>query len=1180
MVHLYHLNVKPSNSSIMCTAGVFDKDRYHDIAIAKQGELELARIGPSGHCNVIRKETLFGQIRCLAPHRSPGSSRDSLAILSDSGSLSILSFNSATSRFDVTDSAVFGKSGARRSVAGDYIACDPAGRAIMVAAIEKYKLIYIMAKEGNSASRLSSPIEAHKLNAVTHSLCAIDVAYDNPLFASIEATNNSSGKHLVWYELDLGINHVTRRIGIDLPSSAHLLIPLPKGQEGSNKLLICCDNFLMYCHGPAVTPIRCSYPRRLDTPENFHLVISSFAVQILRSSLLILIQSDLGDLYKVFISGSSTVLISYFESLPRAVSIVIVKPGFLYASFEVGGSAVYQFSSLGNEDTLDESNTSAVPFRPRGLKNISVRHDIPSASPMLDMFIKPANDGKSAHLKRGIISACGQSTRSSIRSISLATAFTELALTDLPGKPSGIWTLKEGSDDKYIVVSFTDATLVLVVGEDITEVSDSGFSPDVRTIHASILPDRTKVQISSSWVRHFGAENKSEWRPRRTDNITCAASNGHQIIIALSTGKIVLLEQDDIGNFTEVAERSVGGLEVYCLAIETERNRKSRGFLAIMGLSDGSVRVMSLEPGNKLKQLSAQTLPAAPQSCCLSNWADTIRLFVGLKSGSCFRCKLDSVTGDITMPVIDSMGTTPCSVTSLELASEAVVLAVGSSTQIYRLSEGKISRQLTQFQSTEYFDFVCSFSSAQCPNGLLAVFSSSLSISVVDNITGSSNGVCLPVSYTPRRFCQLPSAQSPHGLSELVAVIETDHNAYNDETRSEIKRELSLIELEVEDPAEPCTDSSIGTFIAGVGKWASCIRVVNYNTMESVFKLDLDVDETAIAFTICRFNQLKDMRPCLVVATAKGVGVNNRSSLSSYLKTYLYDASYHLQLVHVTQIDETVALPSRVIEMSGRLLVAFSGIGLLRLYELGKRKLLLKCEYRDAQQSGYSWLGTRESRIFAGDMSKGIQVLEFDEVNHALKHICRDICNRWVTTCLILDAEVSQSILLFLSLQTIIAGDKFGNVTVLRVPPSDTRSISDSLKPDKSGASMEHLCQFYCGDIITSLQLARSTSGAEVIVAGTLGGSVRVFLPLTDRRTLKILKDVETEMRRTFGSLISRDHFSFRSSYFPCKAVIDGELCDRFPDLDRLEMSARASNLGLKPDEICRVLDQIRNDIL
>lgn len=56
-------------------------------------------------------------------------------------------------------------------------------------------------------------------------------------------------------------------------------------------------------------------------------------------------------------------------------------------------------------------------------------------------------------------------------------AVQEMAVSELPGNPNAVWTVKTAADeyDRYIVVSFVNATLVLSIGETVEEVTDSGF---------------------------------------------------------------------------------------------------------------------------------------------------------------------------------------------------------------------------------------------------------------------------------------------------------------------------------------------------------------------------------------------------------------------------------------------------------------------------------------------------------------------------------------------------------------------------------------------------------------------------------------------------------------------------------------------------------------------------------
>jgi splicing factor 3B subunit 3 len=61
-----------------------------------------------------------------------GANRDYVVIGSDSGKISIVEFDVATSEWKSVHCEVFGKSGCRRIVPGQYVAADPKGRALMI----------------------------------------------------------------------------------------------------------------------------------------------------------------------------------------------------------------------------------------------------------------------------------------------------------------------------------------------------------------------------------------------------------------------------------------------------------------------------------------------------------------------------------------------------------------------------------------------------------------------------------------------------------------------------------------------------------------------------------------------------------------------------------------------------------------------------------------------------------------------------------------------------------------------------------------------------------------------------------------------------------------------------------------------------------------------------------------
>ena len=65
---------------------------------------------------------------------------------------------------------------------------------------------------------------------------------------------------------------------------------------------------------------------------------------------------------------------------------------------------------------------------------------------------------------------------------------------------------------------------------------------------------------------------------------------------------------------------------------------------------------------------------------------------------------------------------------------------------------------------------------------------------------------------------------------------------------------------------------------------------------------------------------------------------------ASYLRTYkVLDSGKRLELLHKTQL-EAASVSGAVVGFKGRLLAGMGNV--LRIYELGKKKLLRKCEYK------------------------------------------------------------------------------------------------------------------------------------------------------------------------------------------------------------------------------------------
>ena len=117
---------------------------------------------------------------------------DYVIVGSDSGRIVILDYDPRTSSFVKVHQETYGKSGARRIVPGQYLATDPKGRSVMIGAVEKAKLVYILNRDAAANLTISSPLEAHKNNAIIQHIVGLDVGFENPTFAALEVDYSES----------------------------------------------------------------------------------------------------------------------------------------------------------------------------------------------------------------------------------------------------------------------------------------------------------------------------------------------------------------------------------------------------------------------------------------------------------------------------------------------------------------------------------------------------------------------------------------------------------------------------------------------------------------------------------------------------------------------------------------------------------------------------------------------------------------------------------------------------------------------------------------------------------------------------------------------------------------------------------------------------------------------------
>ena len=646
-------------------------------------------------------------------------------------------------------------------IPGQYLAVDPKGRACLIASVEKNKLVYVLNRNAQAELTISSPLEAHKPQTLVFALVGLDVGYENPVFAALEVDytecdQDSTGqafedleKSLVYYELDLGLNHVVRKWSDPVDRTATMLFQVPGGADGPSGVLVCGLDNITYRHSNQ-DAFRVPIPRRrgaTENPERKRFIVAG-VMHKMRGAFFFLLQSEDGDMFKVTLemaedeAGQATgevkrLKIKYFDTVPIATTLCILKSGFLFVASETGNHHFYQFEKLGDDDDETEFDSDSFPadptepynpiyFHPRGAENVNLVESIDSMNPQMDCKVANLTEEDAPQ----IYSICGAGARSSFRTLKHGLEVNDIVDSELPAVPTHVWTTKitrEDEYDAYIVLSFTNGTLVLSIGETVEEVTDTGFLSSASTLAVQQLGEDALIQVHPKGIRHIRADRKvNEWPAPQHRSIVAATTNERQVAVALSSGEIVYFEMDNDGSLAEYDEKREMSGTVTCLSLgEVPEGRTRSQFLAV-GCDDSTVRILSLDPDSTLENKSVQALTSAPSALSIMAMADstsggsTLYLHIGLYSGVYLRTVLDEVTGELSDTRTRFLGPKPAKLFRVSVKGQPAVLALSSRSWL-----GYSDPQTKGFMLTP-LDYVAlehasNFSSEQCVEGMVGI---------------------------------------------------------------------------------------------------------------------------------------------------------------------------------------------------------------------------------------------------------------------------------------------------------------------------------------------------------------------------------------------------------------------------------------------------------------------------
>lgn len=1190
--------------------GSFSAPKTQEVVLSRGSNvLELVRPDEHGTLKTLCSTNVFGNIRSLQPFRFPGSHEDYIIVGSESGRIVILrvvATNKTSSKdapnafhFQKVHQETYGKSGNRRIVPGEYLAVDPKGRACMVGALEKQKFVYVLNRDTDAQLTISSPLEAHKSYHVVYDIVGMDMGFENPQFAAIELDYgevdlDSTGeaadeamKQLVIYELDLGLNSVTRKSSVDIDNGANKLIAIPGvADNGPGGVLVCCENCIIYRSGDAdqTVELRTAIPRRAELPLGRGVLVTAAATLKQKNRFFTFVQTEHGDLFKVSLehdgSEVSELKVKYFDTIPPATSMCIFRKGFLFAASEFGNHHMYQFLGLGDDDSVECSSvevklengaydagslamdidgiTGQVTFEPRyPMANLDMIDTLPSLAPTIDMKIANLLGEETPQ----IFCACGRGAQSTLRMLRPGLQVNELATSELPGNPTAVFTMKRDPSDQHMsygVVSFANASLVLKMGDSIDATDEIGFNDKVQTIGAHTMHDGTFVQVTPTGIRHVQEKGRvAEWDSgKRT--ITRAAVNERQAAISLAGGEVVYFEMTPQGNLVETERKELGG-DVSSLSIGEIPDGSLRSRYLAVGSYDKTVRLLSLDPEDNMKSLNMQALTDTPESLLLldeSETKGTLQLHIGLANGLLQRTDVDRITGQMTDTRTRFLGAKQPNLCKIFVNGNPAMLALSTRPWLGYSDQGAYSVVPMSFGALSQ---AAPFSSPMCEEGFIAVARNVLKILSIDRIGQVFNERCLPLRCTPRAMAVHPErgslvvvesdamtqslgVEGPNGPAENASAMDTDGDAATAERLSHV-----------------------GDYSGEEGEWGSCIHVVDPKTLSVLSRLDLSGNEAAISAAIVPFESSPEKGPVLCVGVTKGLTFYPRKTEGNSIQCYEFsEDGKTLTLIHSTDVD---AIPRALVNFKGRLL---AGVGsAVRILDLGKKRLLRKCEY-GPMPTDVATLSTTGFRIYVGDARESVHFMKYKKAENRLYVFADDSVPRHITAVCPLDYD------------TVAAADRFGNFTVLRLPAEMSAAVEEdptagNLSPNK----FQSIANFYVGDTITSIERATMQShGKEILMYTTINGAVGAVIPLSSKENVDFFQQLEMHMRQEAPSLVGRDHLAYRSSYTPVRSVVDGDLCVMFGGLPINVQKSVSSELDRTTADVNKKVEEVLGLVL
>ncbi|AQZ12723.1 RSE1 (YML049C) [Zygosaccharomyces parabailii] len=1138
------------------TNGKIRPKKHLQLCIATETHLELYDVS-EGSLKKLALVPVFAIVAAIETLHLENTVCSFLAITSDSGNLTLAKFVRVSDEKVVLKTLLnqpLTRSGLRRLSPISYLQVDLHGRCLFLSAIERNILCFVANQVGQDGICLQDPLEALVPHSLTLDTTVCDVSYDNPCFASLEIRGNH---YLVFYVLDLGLNHIVKKADYKLNDTANFLMGLPalskyhiachietdgggdqvEYDETNPFVLIGFENFLVIKDLQGYFDIKVLIPRRNGKPGP--TIIICYAIQTLKKDFFVLLQSNWGDLFKLKIIPDKknfnrpTATISYFDTIPQASNLHIFKNGYLFATSELNDNYLFQFESLGDDEPLLGSS-----FEPSvNLQNLS-----------LVEIQKNLNPLSSSQVVNAAPLTFTMSSLNKARFLTNGVNFDTTISTQLPAGADDIWTIKFPTDEyhRLLFLSYSKSTMILKTEEGTMEQlppDESSFKVKAdKTVFVGIMGNKSVIQVCENEMRQITTpsqsnqfERKLEWYPPAGIRVIAAASTRSQLVIALSNGEVAYFEMD-----TESGSDSLHELQN-----RIEFNEDITGVAMLPGLrsdflavgnKESTIKILSLKKSDVddfLEVVSIQALMAPVSDLKLIRIQRELQLHVGLENGVYLRSKLNGLDGQLYDVKRKFLGPKRVTLSLIPNVSLTATSKDEESDEDESDGEGQDTLDSEHFkENTRQLKPCVILHSTKT----WVCYENDILFHVRPILLSNDNALIKVSDFAAENIktngcCALTSS---HNLviGKILDFISKDKWFHVEEVDlNEISNDESRFGQEDEEDLERVPKRL----------YDACKVITFGDSKDLTLYIENAVDDEHVRVSLARahhfftltnntqkFQILQKMKAVTAVITKFTTSSHYLVVSASDNKLYTFvltfkrvpngAGTFELELIHTTQVEDRV---HAMIEFKKKLLVPV--FGSLILYSLGKKQLLKRSiSQTTAFITKITALSNWEDqRIAVGDNRESVTLFCFDDSKNVFVAIADDIVKRYVTC------------LAFLDQSTVIGGDKFGNIWTLRLPHAYEKLIKtnfpralDSLQQyrglkRKAPNAMDCpfkwtiLNHFFVNDIPMHIQKIKSVqlSDRPSIIYCGLQGTIGCLIPLLTKQEIMYMKDLEVVMR-------------------------------------------------------------------